>query len=325
VLAWVAGDHVYVDILDIDGRLTEATDLPASAPAAPSIVAFRGGYLLAWVETAVPEQATLVRLTETLQPMQRQTIIATTAELRSDGNSAFLLTGNTAYAVTEDGILNLTPAIDARDDIAVMDSNTSAHVWHEINPCGHFNWGCGGTDLDVEVDGPGRNERLIAVQTTTGLETITGPAAIAFDGRRLLVAWYIGSSLRTPGLRSTVQVRPYEAGWLAPPISIGGIWDPSTPVRPRVAWDGRRFVIVWRTWNGTNFDVAGAVIDNSTLQVTPLDIAQSPNDEFAPAVAAIAPGRFLITWTSISATDRRLAARFVDFGETPLRRRASSH
>ena len=183
VLAWAAGDHVYVDVLGIDGRLGEATDIPASAPAAPSIVAFRGGYLLAWVETALPERAIVVRLTAALQPMQRQTISATSAELRSDGTYAFLLAGTTAYSLTEEGVLNLTPAIDARDDIAVMGSNKSAHLWHEVEPCGHFNWGCGGTDLLVQGDGI---EPTIAIKTTTGLETITGPSAIAFDGRRPL-------------------------------------------------------------------------------------------------------------------------------------------
>jgi len=325
VLAWTAGDHVYVDVLGVDGRLGEATDIQASAPSAPSIVAFRGGYLLAWAEATLPDRTIVVWLTAALQPMQRQTISATNAELRSDGTYAFLLTGTTAYSVTEDGTLNLTPAIDARDDIAVMGSTTSAHVWHEINrPCGHFNWGCGGTDLNVEMDGPKGSEQLIALETPTGLETITGPSAIAFDGQRLLVACYVGDTLRRPDVPTSVQVRPYDAGWLAPPFTIGSIWDTAPPVRPGIAWDGRRFVVVWRTWNGTNFDLAGAVIDNSTLEVAPLDIAHGPRDERAPAVAAIAPGRFLITYTVSTAGERRFAARFLDFGETPLRRHATS-
>jgi hypothetical protein len=323
VLAWATGDHLYVDVLSIDGRLGEATAIPANAPVAPSIVAFRGGYLLAWVETALPERAIVVRLTAALQPMQQQTISATNAELRSDGTNAFLLISNTAYSLAEDGALNTAAGIDAGDDIAVMGSNTSAHLWHTVEPCGHFNWGCGGTDLNVEVNGPNHYERLIAVHTTTGLETITGPAAIAFDGRRLLVACYVGDSLHRPDVRASVQVRPYDAEWLAPPITIGSIWDASPPVRPGIAGDGRRFVVVWRTWNGTNFDVAGAVIDNGTFEVAPLDIASGPNDEEGPGIAAIAPGRFLITWTSISATERRLAARFLDFGETPVRVRPS--
>lgn len=325
VVAWAAGDHVYVDLLGIDGHLGVPTDIPASTPVAPSLAPFRGGYLLAWVEKTVPERAIIVRLTAGLQPIQAQTISATTAQLRSDGTYAFLLTGTTAYALTDDAGSNPNIGIYAGDDIAVLGSGTSAHLWHEVVPCGHFNWGCGGTDLYVEVDGPGRMERITAVQTTTGLETIASPAAIAFDGQRLLVACYnvAVDVSHTFGFRGAVQVRPYDAGWLAPPITVGGMWDPSAPVRPGVASDGRRFVIVWRTWNGANYDVAGAIIDNSTLGVTPLDIALGPNDEVEPGVAAIAPGRFLITWTSRSATERRLAARFLDFEETPIRFRPS--
>jgi len=325
VVAWAEGDHVFVSVLGIDGHLAEATDIPASAPVAPSIVSFRGGYLLAWVEKTVPDRAIVVRLTAGLQPMQRQTIIAETAQLRGDGTSAFLLTGSTAYALTEDAGLNLSNAIDAGDDIAVMGSSTSAHLWHEVTPCGHFNWGCGGTNLYVEVDRPDGKERLTAIQTTTGMQTITSPAAIAFDGQRLLVACFNVDVDVThlAGLRGLVQVRPYDAGWVSPPITIGAIWEPSTPVRPVIASDGRRFVVVWRTWNGANYEVDGAVIDNSTLAVTPLDIARGPGDALEPGIAAIAPGRFLITWTSLTATERRLAARFLDFGETPIRIRPS--
>jgi hypothetical protein len=326
VVAWAGGDHVFVSVLGIDGRLGEATDIPASAPVAPSLVSFRGGYLLAWVEKTVPERAISVRLTAGLQPMQpQQAIIAETAQLRGDGTSALLLTGSTAYALTEDAGLNLSKAIDAGDDIAVMGSSTSAHLWHEVNPCGHFNWGCGGTDLYVEVDGPDRKERITAIQTTTGMQTITSPAAIAFDGQRLLVACYNVEVDVThlSGFRGLVQVRPYDAVWLAPPITIGMIWDPSMPVRPSIASDGRRFVIVWRSWNGEHYEVNGAIIDNSTLVVTPLEIARGPNDAFEPGIAAIAPGRFLITWTSLTATERRLGARFLDFGETPMRQRPS--
>ncbi len=227
--------------------------------------------------------------------------------------------------MTEDAGSNPNVGIYAGDDIAVMGSSTSAHLWHEVELCGHFNWGCGGTDLYVEVDGPDRKERITAIQTTTGMETITSPAAIAFDGQRLLVACYnvAVDVSHTFGFRGSVQVRPYDAVWLAPPITVGGMWDPSAPVRPGMASDGRRFVIVWRNWNGQNYDVLGAIIDSNTFAVTPLDIALGPNDEVEPGVAAIAPGRFLITWTSRSATERRLAARFLDFGETPMRFRPS--
>ena len=326
VVAWAEGDHVFVSVLGIDGRLGEATDIPASAPVAPSIVSFRGGYLLAWVEKTVPERAIVVRLTAGLQPMQQQSIIAETAQLRSDGTSAFLMTGRTAYALAEDAGLNIGKAIDAGDDIAVMGSSTSAHLWHDVTICGHFNFVCGGTNLYVEVDGPDRKERITAIQTTTGMQTITSPAAIAFDGQRLLVACYNVEVDVThlAGLRGLVQVRPYDAGWLAPPITIGAIWEPSSmTVRPSIASDGRRFVIVWRSWNGEHYQVTGAIIDNSTLVVTPLEIARGPNDALEPGIAAIAPGRFLITWTSLTATERRLGARFLDFGETPIRPRPS--
>jgi hypothetical protein len=120
-----------------------------------------------------------------------------------------------------------------------------------------------------------------------------------------------------------MRVNAFGSVWPGAPISIGGFTDWQQPPRPSMATDGERFVIVWRSWNRSGFDVVGAVVDPVTFLVTPLSIATTAADERETGVAAIAPGRFLITYTVTTGNERRLAARFLDFGETPVRRHAS--
>ena len=55
------------------------------------------------------------------------------------------------------------------------------------------------------------------------------------------------------------------------------------------------------------------------LTVTFLPIATSSADERDPSIIALGDGRFLVAYEKIAGSERRLAGRFVDFGN---RRRA---
>jgi len=313
-IAWAADDHIYVAMLSLEGRIApQPTELQASQPTPPSIVPFRGGYLVAWSNLALPEQAVLVKLSQDLRPIAETRMAGRSAEVRSDGTFAWLLVDGNGFPVSDDGGgLALGGRVFVGDDLAVVGSALPPLVSHEVQSCfGHFNF-CPPGLYAVTIAW-----RNTVYQIPTGTNTF--PASLAFDGRTLLSAYHIPDAFGSAS--GAVRVFAFGAG--SPPILIGGYIDPQWRPRPSIATDGERFVVVWRSWHPDDYDVAGAVIDPVTFHVTPLSIAASSADEREPGVAAIAPGRFLITYTVSTGDERRLAARFLDFGETPVRFRPS--
>jgi hypothetical protein len=314
-IAWAADDHVYIALLSLEGRIApQLTELQASQPTPPSIVPFRGGYLVAWSNLALPEQAVLVKLSQDLRPIAETRMPGRSSEVRSDGTFAWLLVDGNGFPVSDDGGgLALGGRAFACDDVAVVGNALPPRVSHEEQSCGgHFNF-CPPGLYAVSIAW-----RNTIQQIPTGTNTF--PASLAFDGRTLLSAFYIPDAFGSAS--GAVRVFAFGAG-SPPPILIGGYIDPQSPPRPSIATDGERFVVVWRSWHPNDYDVAGAVIDPVTFKVTPLSIAASSADEREPGVAAVAPGRFLITYTVSAEGERRLAARFLDFGETPARFRPS--
>jgi hypothetical protein len=314
-IAWAADDHVYVDPLSVDGRLApHPTELAALQPSPPSIAPFRGGYLVAWSNLTLPEQVVLVKLSADLQPLAETRLSGRSAEVRSNGTFAWLLVDGRGFPVSDDGGgLSLGSVTAAVDDLAVMGSAAPARVSHEPESClGHFNF-CLPGHYVVSIAWGNTIEQI-----PTGMNTF--PASLVFDGRTLLTAFYYPD---TTGYARSVNVYAFGGLSTAPPISIGGFMDLQQPPRPSMATDGERFVVVWRSWNRSDYDVLGAVVDPVTFQVTPLSIAATSSDEREPGITAIAPGRFLITYTVSIGNERRFAARFLDFGETPFRRRSS--
>lgn len=312
-IAWAADDHIYIALLSLEGRLApQPTELAASQPTPPSIVPFRGGYLVAWSNLALPEQAVLVKLSQDLRPIAETHMTGRSAEVRSDGAFAWMLVDGNAFPVSDDGAgLAIGRNMFAADDLAVVGSEMPPRVSHEAPFCvGHFNF-CLPDRYAVTIAW-----RNTIQQIPTGTNTF--PASLAFDGQTLLSAFYIPDAFGSPS--GAVRVFAFGA---TSPIPIGGYIDSQRPPRPSIATDGERFVVVWRSWHPNDYDVSGAVIDPATFKVTPLSIAASSADEREPGVAAIAPGRFLITYTVSTAGERRFAARFLDFGETPLRRHAT--
>src|SRR5262249_13133824 len=104
-----------------------------------------------------------------------------------------------------------------------------------------------------------------------------------------------------------------------PPVALDDIalhtLDPdSGQPRPDIATDGERYLVVWRAKSANgDYDVSGAVIDADD-KVTFLPIATSSADERDPSVMYLGAGRFLVAYEKISGAERRLAGRFLDFG-----------
>jgi len=146
--------------------------------------------------------------------------------------------------------------------------------------------------------------------------------AIQSDGRDLLIAWYLGAEARGGSVvvnRLTEQSLGAFEAMAANPRQIGFFAPESGAVRPDIATDGERYLVVWQTKRGlAEHDIEAAVIERDGT-VTPLTIASSADDERQPSVISTRRGAFLVAYEKISRTDRRIAGRLVTFDE---RRRA---
>jgi len=97
------------------------------------------------------------------------------------------------------------------------------------------------------------------------------------------------------------------------PQEIGTFGPDNMPVRPDVATDGERYVIVWQTRTpALDHDVVAVALDRAG-HVTRYTIASSADDERNPSVIATRDGAFLIAYEKISGTDRRIAHQFITF------------
>ena len=88
--------------------------------------------------------------------------------------------------------------------------------------------------------------------------------------------------------------------------------DGDIAARPSAAFDGTRFLIVWRTAANERHAVGAAAIERDGT-VTLIDI---PNlaDETLPFVVAAGPNRFLVSYLTRSGDVHRIAGRFITFG-----------
>jgi hypothetical protein len=139
--------------------------------------------------------------------------------------------------------------------------------------------------------------------------------AIQSDGRDVLIAWERGTQ-KFGGLVvvNRLDDRASDFYYNVPAkLQVVGTFGADTGrIRPDIATDGSRYVIVWdtKTLRGDH-DVIGAMLDpNGT--VTPFDVATSTADEREPSIISIRPGAFLVAYEKIG-VDRRIAGRFITF------------
>jgi len=134
--------------------------------------------------------------------------------------------------------------------------------------------------------------------------------AIAGDGHAVVVVRFDGDQQN----RGSVVAQTGSTS-----IAVGTVLPDSGATRPDIAFDGERYLIVWRSAVAIgNHDIEGASID-AAGNVASFPIAGSSADERDPAVLAVGRGRFLVTYDKIDGAERRLAGRFVEF---PTRERA---
>jgi hypothetical protein len=141
--------------------------------------------------------------------------------------------------------------------------------------------------------------------------------AVKGDDHEVLMAWYHGQQVNG-GVIVAARMKPTastgEASTaIADPLVLGSFGPDFGHVRPDIATDGHRFVVVWRSMSATgDHDILGASITPDGI-VTPLSIATSQADERDPSVIALGNGAFLVAYEKFSGAERRIAGRIVTF------------
>jgi len=138
--------------------------------------------------------------------------------------------------------------------------------------------------------------------------------AIRSDGRDVMMAWFRGTD------NAVVTARLPPSGFVdftqatQQPNVVGRFAGNSGLTRPDIAGDGERYLVIWRTHvaGADHDDILGASIDRAG-NVIPLSIATTTADAKDPSVIAVGPGQFLVAYEKLTATERRLAGRFVTF------------
>lgn len=152
-------------------------------------------------------------------------------------------------------------------------------------------------------------------------ETESGPA-VESHGRDTLIVWTPDPSAaggNVVAMRLDTASFSRFAEIAQSPLVLGTFGPDYSPIRPDIASDGDRFLVVWQTkTSGYDHDIAGAFVDRNG-SVTSFAIATSVADERDPSVIAAGPGRFLVAYETIFGGERRIAGRFVT---TSQRRRA---
>ncbi|HSY47640.1 MAG TPA: hypothetical protein VLC46_02415 [Thermoanaerobaculia bacterium] len=141
--------------------------------------------------------------------------------------------------------------------------------------------------------------------------------AVQADDQEVLIAWYQrqqadGGEVVAARLKPTTSTGDASAS-IADPLVLGTFGPDSGHVRPDIATDGQRFVVVWRSTSASaDHDILGASITPDGI-VTPVTIATSPADERDPSVIALGNGAFLVAYEKFSGAERRIAGRIVTF------------
>jgi hypothetical protein len=343
VIAWTARNaaglnRLYVGRLDSTAQLngepreiaiasaeTADVDTVSIAPLMTGV-----GFALAWVELGSTATAVFSSLDGGLN--QTPPRILTAADIKNGGLSVVVRSGRSTW-IAANGLLwrynidgSLEPfssGIKSSDMVAVTDFPIAvASIENQvIASCS-----CGGPHLWVCPAGCAKYSFTTSIQVlwlysasatqTFGFETAAQPA-IGSNGNDLILAWFDGAQ-RSGGAVTAWILAPADISMInrAAPheVVLGSFGADSGPTRPDIATDGNRYVVVWRDRTAAgDYDVVGASIDHED-KVTYLPIATSPADESDPSVISVGDGRFLVAYEKRAGGERRIAGRFIDFG-----------
>ncbi len=306
----------------------------------PSIASLPSGsgFTIAWMELESSSVRTMVsRLDAALTPSTPVLLTASSVQstrspavVRS-GSSTWITSASLLWRVRSDG--SFDPPIDSGVPASDMIANgalprlVGAMKPFAIDTCldragcqvwgGPFKGYCYPECVVHTQQGYGL--RLMAPYTT-----LSGPSfhyesdaqpAISGHDTEVLIAWYSGpeSSGGAVVVNKLTDQSLADFGQLAlQPRGLGDFPQEWGAIRPDIATDGERYVVVWQTKRGITHDIEGAAIDRDGT-VTPFTVANSADDERDPSVISTRPGAFLVAYEKISPAGRRLAGRQITF------------
>lgn len=311
----------------------------------PSLAAAPGGegFTLAWLERPLGDShygaAVYSRLDADLKPSPATTLpipvpTNTAQAIVRSGKSTWITAGGLAWEIQKDGSVKdplpaglpasgMTIATDFPQFVAghrVVTGTTCVGPRNHAQSAGKSSLSPAPQLCNV-ITFYGYQLQFVSLYSLSASRTFLfesdAEAAIASDGRDVLIVWFRGTQAAGGDVvASRLQPSAFSSFSQAvdEPRILATFGPDSGLTRPDIATDGERYVVVWRT-NGTplEHDIVGASIDRAG-NVIPLSIARTVSDERDPSVIAIAPGKFLVAYEkSGSGPDRRIAGRFVTF------------
>ena len=324
-------------IIEIPGALTEASDayLPSVA-ASPT----GSGFLLAWLEASVAPNGGWTRVVYSvldgeLRPSSPK--VLTLVQLTSgapviarSGKAAWVAAGGVVWQILPDG--SAARPIDAGLPAADM---TGVGDFPKLVAGARVSksWTCSDAP-GCRVHSPlylcyescriyqyAYELHYVALYTASGKVTFPfdsdAQPAVQSDGVDTLIVWFDGSQSRGGVLLAARLRSPSLADFenaMARPFVLGNFGPDGGPLRPEIATDGERYLVVWRTTTpGGDHDIVGASVDRAG-KVTDLSIASSSANEKDPSVISLSRGTFLVAYEKVSNGQRRIAGRVITFG-----------
>ena len=321
LLAWSELDpftripEIRVGILDFDGRLTGAiTRLPTYQPVAEArspVVATNGEtFAVAWREPEPHRRSAAVALDSQGAPVAEPLPFANS---NLPGTSPLLFWNGEAYQIN--GL-----AFDPTGRLVYPRWNVPAYVRYSAGDtlvgmnwtsapsryqCGVAGHGCAWTDPEFVVTwelAPGKSGSKRYRYSSDSRAVTAG------DADEMAIVW------RSPTALAGIRV---VDGDYHSKFTI--VEDPAAPEPDGIAFDGERWLVVF-TRDG---DVWGAFVDRTAKDFVPFPIASTERVEWQAGAIALAPGRFLVSYSSdLGGDDHRFAGRIVLTEPPPSRRRA---
>jgi hypothetical protein len=319
--------HIEGAVREIPIALT-ASEVDAVYPSLAASVS-GDGFTLAWTEqTPAQGVPAYCRLDAALKPSPPVLLFRAPAPaiVRSGKTATWITAGGLVWQQQKDDSvlepLNGGPSasdMTVATDYPQLIGSRKTVVGSTCGPCtpDPHSWGCPEV---CRINRYATNFTFTALYTSSF--TVSFPfdsdaqPAVQSDGRDVLVAWFDGAQ----SLGGTVlATRVPPASFRVFPVILGQTYALGTfardagQTRPDIAFDGERYVVVWRTTSAVgDHDIVGSSLD-SNGNVTPFTIAASSADERDPSIIAVGNGVFLVAYQKFNGGELRIAGRYITF------------
>lgn len=322
LLAWSELDpftripEIHVGILDSDGRLNGAitklsTYQPVAEARSPVVATDGETYAVAWQEpephrrmAAVPLDSNGIPVAEPLPfggigNLPRTPLLFWNGESYQIHGLAFDRTGHPVYPKWN---VPVYVRYAAGDTLVGMNWTSTPRTYRCGWGIGH---GCNWIDAEFIVTwqlAPGKSGSKEYRYYSDSRAVTAG------DADEMAIVW------RSPTALTGIRV---VDGDYHSKFTI--LEDPAAPEPDGIAFDGERWLVVF-TRDG---DVWGAFVDRMAKDFVPFPIASTERVEWKAGAIALAPGRFLVSYSSdLGGDDHRFAGRIVLTEPPPSKRRA---